>query len=473
MDAPRERTMPLVPEPFKTLCRSRQSVILRETPMAHTWARFCPILNIVQYREPLTEEKKTELDMRASRLSKGAVVNHIYGSSEFCWEVCAWRDAFGLMMDDEGLRMDKRPYEYVDQNDDGQGTVKMRIPDATLGLKTYDDYYLKRGYVCSVQDCKEDHSTKQPDKRLSQDRLKAMMHNPECGLVVDGVWGKTDLVFPFAVYEAKKRASSFGAAEDQIYHACMTYLAMLDDLVRNPDNVAEYQTEDSSRYQLFAFTSCGSYWEVYIAWKLCDSCHVETIWEGDVKIWPKAFELICIMDQVHDYAVNNHRPFVMKHLEAWHSRHEKLLEADDTALNDGTSEDMELSDSDGEESDSSDCDPNDFEAFTRPIKSRLRLLKWFDLKERSKEARGDKARQTREHNRKLRKLSRSRGIDNTPTKKKRRRGEPPKAEVTKSEEAPNRDGGRPSKTSTKSTRQTTKSTRITRSYTRLHAAESE
>lgn len=157
-------------------------------------------------------------------------------------------------------------------DDSGKTTVKLRIPDATLGLKTYDDYDLKHGYLCTVSNCKEDHSSEQPDKRLSQNRLSAMMHNPECGLVVDGVWGKTDLVFPFAVYEAKKRASNFEAAEDQIYHACKTYLAMLDDLARSPDNVAEYQTEDSSRYQLFAFTSCGSYWEIYEAWYFLDSC---------------------------------------------------------------------------------------------------------------------------------------------------------------------------------------------------------
>ncbi|KAF4943230.1 hypothetical protein F66182_18788, partial [Fusarium sp. NRRL 66182] len=137
--------------------------------------------------------------------------------------------------------------------------MKTRIPDATLGLKTYNDYALKHGYRCTISDCKEDHSSKQPDQRLSKERLDAMMHNRECGLVVDG-------------FTRQKRASSFEAAKEQIYHACKTYLAMLDDLARNPDNVAEYQTEDSSRYQLFAFTSCGSDWEVYVAWNLLDSC---------------------------------------------------------------------------------------------------------------------------------------------------------------------------------------------------------
>lgn len=34
----------------------------------------------------------------------------------------------------------------------------------------------------------------------------------------------------------------------------------------------------------------------------------------------RAFELICIVDQIHDYAIHRHRDFVMKHLEAWYAR---------------------------------------------------------------------------------------------------------------------------------------------------------
>lgn len=160
----------------------------------------------------------------------------------------------------------------MDIDETGHKTVKKRIPDATIGLKSYDDYFLKRGYVCSVPDCEEDHSTMQPEKRLSESRLQAMMHDPECGLVVDGVWGNTGLLFPFIVYEAKKNARDYERAEYQIRHACRTYLAMLDDLARNPDNVAEYQSEESSKYQLFAFASCGSYWQVFNAWNMLDSC---------------------------------------------------------------------------------------------------------------------------------------------------------------------------------------------------------
>lgn len=98
--------MPLVPEPFENLTISRQAVFFRSaSTMAKTWAQFCPNLNIPQYREPLSDEKKTELDQRSAKLFKRAIRNQLGHSSEFGWEVCAWHDVFGLIMDDEGLRM--------------------------------------------------------------------------------------------------------------------------------------------------------------------------------------------------------------------------------------------------------------------------------------------------------------------------------------------------------------------------------
>ncbi len=97
--------MPLVPEPFEELCVPWQSVSFGFSPVAQTFARFCPSFDIPEYQERLSEEKKTELDKRASRFSKRAIGNQLYKSSEFSWEVCTWRDVFGLIMDDEGLRM--------------------------------------------------------------------------------------------------------------------------------------------------------------------------------------------------------------------------------------------------------------------------------------------------------------------------------------------------------------------------------
>ncbi|KAH6623083.1 hypothetical protein F5144DRAFT_352850 [Chaetomium tenue] len=439
--APRERAMPLVPEPFEQLSVGTRPVSGDIEPLAPKWGLFCPNLDIPQYREPLSKEKKTELDKRAVKLYRRAIVNQLYKSSEFGWEVCAWHDVFGLVMDDQALRMDKRPYEYVATDDDGQRFVKTRIPDATLGLTAYDtfDFNFSRDHVCTGPDCDVDHKT-EPDTRLSQDRLVAMMHTPECGLVVDGSWGNADIVFPFAAYEAKKRTISYEAARHQIHHACRTYLAMLDDLVRNPDNVAEYQTENSSKYQFFALTSCGSYWEVYLAWNFLDRCvslidpestciahhgipfaymyiqqHVETIWEGDVKEFSRAFDLICIVDQIHDYALNVHRPFVMQHLEAWHARHEKFLEPE------GPSPDTLRAANYGDGSagmGSGATNGGNSHGFNRPIQIEkiLNLAgfgkkpEWFNLKRASLERRTDKAQMTREHNRDLRNFARIRRV---------------------------------------------------------------
>jgi hypothetical protein len=91
----------------------------------------------------------------------------------------------------------------VEYTDTINPTVEARIPDATMGLRTYDSPSLELGSICVDPECNEDHGAEPPDKRLSQVDLKRMMRNSECGLIVDGSWGKADLVFPFAVYEAK------------------------------------------------------------------------------------------------------------------------------------------------------------------------------------------------------------------------------------------------------------------------------
>ncbi|KAJ9145312.1 hypothetical protein NKR23_g5288 [Pleurostoma richardsiae] len=393
---PRERTMPLIPEPFDILTVSKQSLYRGSEPIANKWRVFCPNLNVPQYTGSLSEEKKLDLNERADKLFKRAMNNHVSNSSEFRWEVCAWHDVFGLILDDEGLRMDKRHYEFVEKDKKGRRTVRTRIPDATLGLKTYDDYELKRGHVYEAKDRKEDSSSRQPDERLSKVLLRTMMDAPDRGLIVDGMWGKTDIIFPFAVYEAKRQFKDYQAAENQIYHACKTYLAMLDDLARDPNNVAEYQTEESSQYQLFAFTSCGPYWEVYIAWNFLDSCTVESIWVGDVKEFDCACALVCIVDQIHEYVINHHRPFVMKHLEAWLRRRRKspnppgsLTHLADAEASKNTSYTNDYLTSD---------DSGSFQSVFRPFSEEP---EWLRLKEKTKLSRKRKARETRVHNRKL------------------------------------------------------------------------
>ncbi|KAI0544461.1 hypothetical protein F4679DRAFT_564670 [Xylaria curta] len=371
---PRTRTIPLVPEPFENVLAMKQAVFFGSQRWASESCKFCPNLNILEYMKSMSDEQTKRLEERTENLQKRAIQHQFHESSEFGWEVSAWHDVFDAILDDETFRVDKRPYEYVEKDEEGFPIVKKRIPDATMGLKSYDDYDLERGYPCTVVDCKVDHSSMQPDKRLSCKDLSSMMHDETCGLVVDGVWGKTSLVFPFAVYEAKKRASRYEAAEGQIYHACRTYLAMLDDLARDPDNVAQYQTNESSKYQLFAFTSCGSQWQVFIAWNHFNDCAVETIWKGDVKNWSRAFDLICIIDQIQDYAAHQHRPFVLKHLEAWHSKHQRASES--TRLSTDPLSEMNLDDVDSNFS----PEPCDFTKWT-----------WMWTKEATRERRQEDA----------------------------------------------------------------------------------
>jgi hypothetical protein len=97
--------MPLVPQPFSEVSISRQSVFLGSRPMADRLSKFCPNLNIPQYRESLSGKKKTELNERATKLYKRAIRNQLYKASEFCWEVSAWNDVFGLLYDDERFLM--------------------------------------------------------------------------------------------------------------------------------------------------------------------------------------------------------------------------------------------------------------------------------------------------------------------------------------------------------------------------------
>jgi hypothetical protein len=51
---------------------------------------------------------------------------------------------------------------------------------------------------------------------------------------------------------------------------------------------------------------------------------VETVWQNDIKSFSRAYDLICIIDQIHNFAMTQHRQFVIRHLEPWLSRAEAL-----------------------------------------------------------------------------------------------------------------------------------------------------
>ncbi|PTB49435.1 hypothetical protein M431DRAFT_10020 [Trichoderma harzianum CBS 226.95] len=310
--------MPLVPQPFSRV-RERDQLSVK----AKLCLRFLPVIRTSNYQSTLSAQQVEIIKQRASKLHRRANNMKLQESSEFSWEVCAWHDVFGLILDDEWFKMDKRKYKFVEEDADKKKIVKARIPDATFGLTTYDPraLYVSRDFLDAGHQA--DYSNKQPDDRLSQHRLKSMTNNTSCSLVVDGVWGDADLVFPFAVYEAKKRTTDHQEAKQQIQHACQIYLSMLDDLARNPDNVAEYQSIKSPHSQMFAFASHGSQWAVYVAWTSKETCNIELLWTGDVASLTNASDLICIVDQIHDYAVKHHRPYVLDHLAPWLTWSEK------------------------------------------------------------------------------------------------------------------------------------------------------
>jgi hypothetical protein len=154
---------------------------------------------------------------------------------------------------------------------------------------------------------------------------------------VDPKWGEVDCIFPWAVYEAKAAATTklHEEAKEQIFLAAQVYLGMLDDLARNPYDLQYYQNSDSKEYQVFLTTACGPEWIIYVAYNFFRDCvskyinqlserwsltclqTIEPIWEGNIRNEKLAIQLLCIIDQIHEWALTSHRNFVIQHLEPW------------------------------------------------------------------------------------------------------------------------------------------------------------
>jgi hypothetical protein len=81
--------------------------------------------------------------------------------------------------------------------------------------------------------------------------------------VVDPRWGAVDLIFPWAIYEAKKSSAPLKDAERQLYEGASIYLAMLDDLARDPKSPDRYQEGGANGPQLFGFASSGGMLWIY------------------------------------------------------------------------------------------------------------------------------------------------------------------------------------------------------------------
>jgi len=225
-----------------------------------------PNLDYVQYYNSIGADF-AEGGRRVDRIVRNAVQAFLESPSEFSWEADIRNDVFGKIRDDTRLRMfvfvpfrharsdnlsDKRKYEFkTTDKATAMVDIKFKIPDATLGLASYRHEELD---ATSREFCSTAHPS------LAKDALMLQMFLRKCGLVVDPKWGNPDLLFPFGVYEAKKSPIYHEDAKSQVYHAATTYLSMLDDLARNPQKLAEYQSPDSDKYQIFCFTSAGPQW---------------------------------------------------------------------------------------------------------------------------------------------------------------------------------------------------------------------
>lgn len=157
---------------------------------------------------------------------------------------------------------DKHKYytEFADTNSvrctlTGETSLVDRRPDATFGLAPFSSGEQIRSIYT---------------EELRKDRLEKLLLHPKCGLISDPNWGEIDLVFPFAVYEAKGWSGDCREARHQACNAAVTYLDMLDNLGRRPgpaNSARPYQTATSHQYQIFALTSFGAHWHILVGYR--------------------------------------------------------------------------------------------------------------------------------------------------------------------------------------------------------------
>lgn len=138
----------------------------------------------------------------------------------------------------------------------GKTSFAKRIPDASFGLATFRPKHYQNP-VASFE--------------LDAERLQALSLHRLCGLISDPRCGESDLVFPFAVYEAKGWSGDLREARHQACAAGAAYLDMLDALARVPGppdaEDRDYQFDESQNTQVFALTSFGAHWHVMVGYR--------------------------------------------------------------------------------------------------------------------------------------------------------------------------------------------------------------
>ncbi|KAK0619141.1 hypothetical protein B0T14DRAFT_429225 [Immersiella caudata] len=261
---------------------------------------------------------------RAATIVRHVLDNEKWEKSEYAWDADAWADVFGKMRDDPAVAVDKRrcyfwegTYREVSRlmvkEDDTK--IRYRTPDAVFGLAT----------------CKDQAYQLPPE--LEPDRLRALMAQPACNLASDPYLGGAALGFPFAVYEAKGWAGDPRVARWQACTAGMVYLNMLEALALKPGcEEGSYQEVDGRNWQVFALTSFGAHWHVLVGYKrprradeyagfegMSDEVFIfQRLWSARVVTERKAWELLSLVDQIHEWGVTHFRDRVIRHLRRWH-----------------------------------------------------------------------------------------------------------------------------------------------------------
>jgi hypothetical protein len=267
----RTRTWPLVPAKFGDLTLGP---CVDDGEWMRERCKFVPSLNLRHYIWDIPSKRRKHILVKAKLLSKYAIRNLNDHASEDGWDHDATAQVFGSIRDDKRLRVEKKQVKYLLQANKPKRRVKERRPDQTFGLASFQDNISvgRQGLRNSSTSAESSSFDIEFPTALFKSRLLNQVYCHSTGLVVDGLWGDVDLVFPWGVFEAKKtsRACDDDAAKKQIFRAAEIYLGMLDDLARSPHNVDEYQnSESSSGFQVFLFTSCGPKWEVWIACNYC------------------------------------------------------------------------------------------------------------------------------------------------------------------------------------------------------------
>ncbi|KAK4142039.1 uncharacterized protein C8A04DRAFT_38683 [Dichotomopilus funicola] len=177
--------------------------------------------------------------------------------------------------------------------------------------------------------------------------IQALLLHKHCGLISDPRWGDANLVFPFAVYEAKGWGGDPREARRQACSAGAVYLDLLEVLTKRPGKhkpgkIIEDQTPESRNTQVFVFTSFGAHWHILVGYKrlrlkqeyaghegMSKSVYIfQRIWSARVVTEKKAWELLSLVDQIHLWGVTDHREFVIRHLKPWHRYAERCYARD-------------------------------------------------------------------------------------------------------------------------------------------------